>query len=238
VSRKHSRRAAEAARLRRHRIVLWGGVAAVVVIAVVVALVVSSGDDETASTTKFETANVTTTDAALPRYDSTAYANNKKDPAIGMTLPTLHGHSIFDGAPTTIGPDGKPQAVVFVAHWCPHCQAEVPRIVALAKDGVFKGLEVTAVATGTNSASPNYPPSAWMKRVGWPFPVMADSTSQAAANAYGLNAYPFFVLVDANGKVAGRGTGEVSTDDIKANVKALLAGTPLPLLSPGSSSSL
>ena len=117
-------------------------------------------------------------------------------------------------------------------------EAEVPRIVALAKDGVFKGLEVTAVATGTNSASPNYPPSAWMKRVGWPFPVMADSTSQAAANAYGLNAYPFFVLVDANGKVAGRGTGEVSTDDIKANVKALLAGTPLPLLSPGSSSSL
>ncbi len=75
-----------------------------------------------------------------------------------------------------------------------------------------------------------------MKRVGWPFPVMADSASGVAANAYGLNAYPFFVLVYANGKVAGRGTGEVTTDQVKANVKALLAGTPLPLLSPGSSS--
>ena len=235
----HRNRASEvaAARLRRHRFLLWGGVAAVVVIAVVVSLVVSSGGDN-ASTTKFETANVTANDTALPRYDSASYANNQKDPAIGMTLPTLHGHSIFDGKPITIGPDGKPQAVVFVAHWCPHCQAEVPRLVALAKDGVFKGLEVTAVATGTNSAYPNYPPSAWLKRVGWPFPVMADSASQAAANAYGLPAYPYFMLVDANGKVAGRGTGEVSDADIKANVKALLAGTPLPLLSPGSSSSL
>ena len=233
----HRRRASEvaAARLRRHRFMLWGGVAAVVVVAVVIAVIVSSGGDNVASSTKFETANVTADGLALPRYDSTAYAGNSKDPAIGITLPTLHGKSVFDGSPVTIKATGTPQLILFVAHWCPHCQAEVPRLVSLAKDGAFKGVDVTAVATGTSSDYPNDPPSAWLKRVGWPFPVMADSGTQAAANAYGLSAYPFFLLVDANGKVAARGTGELAPADVVASVKALKAGTPIPLLSPGAS---
>jgi thiol-disulfide isomerase/thioredoxin len=137
----------------------------------------------------------------------------------------------------TIAPDGKPKAVVFVAHWCPHCQAEVPRLVALAKQGVFDGLEVSAVATGTNSTYPNYPPSAWLKDKSWPFPVMADSKTGTAAQAFGLDAYPYFVLVNPDGTVAGRATGEVSDADVTANVKALVAGKPLPLLSSGASSS-
>ena len=33
----------------------------------------------------------------------------------------------FDGAPLTIAPTGKPMLVVFLAHWCPHCNAEIPR---------------------------------------------------------------------------------------------------------------
>ena len=68
---------------------------------------------------------------------------------------------------------------------------------------MFDGIDVTAVATGTNADAANYPPSAWLKREDWPFPVMADSADGTAANAYGLSAYPYFVLVDADGKVAG-----------------------------------
>jgi cytochrome c biogenesis protein CcmG, thiol:disulfide interchange protein DsbE len=145
--------------------------------------------------------------------------------------------SVFDGSGVTIAPNGKPQAIVFVAHWCPHCQAEVPRLVALAKQGVFDGVDVTAVATGTNPGYPNYPPSAWLQREKWPFAAMADSPQFAAATAFGLNAYPYFVLVGADGKVAGRATGEVTDADVKANVKALKDGKPLPLLSSGASSS-
>ena len=230
--------AAGAAGQRRNRWLIWGGVAAVVVIAVIVAVVASGGSDDTASakTTKFETHAVTVTGTPLPQYDSAKYSGNDSDPAIGKTIPTVSGVSVFDGTPVTIKPNGKPQMVVFVAHWCPHCQREVPELVTLAKDGTFDGVDVTAVATGTSADAVNYPPSAWLKSEGWPFPVTADSPEGTAAAAFGINAYPYFVLVDADGTVAGRATGEVSDAQIKANVDALKAGKPLPLLSSGASS--
>ena len=226
------RAAAQAAQNRRRtRFLVYGGLAVVVVIAAVVAVALSSsGSDAQAS--QYEQAPVKVTGTPLPPFKGPV-----GDPAIGDTIPTLQGVSVFNGDPVKIAPNGKPQAIVFVAHWCPHCQAEVPRLVALAKRGAFDGVDVTAVATGTNTGYPNYPPSAWLKRDHWPFPVMADSKDYAAANAYGLTAYPYFVLVDQDGKVAGRASGEVTDADVVANLKALKAGEPLPLLKSGASSS-
>jgi hypothetical protein len=66
---------------------------------------------------------------------------------------------------------------------------------------------------------------------------MADSATGTAAGAYGLDAYPYFVFVDAHGQVVGRGTGELTDASIKADVAALKAGDPLPLQSSGASSS-
>jgi thiol-disulfide isomerase/thioredoxin len=231
------RRAEEAAaHQRRNRMLLWGGLAVIVVVAIVVAVVAGGGGGDSASATKFETAAVKITGTPLPTYDSAT----SPDPAVGKTVPTLQGKSVFDGSPVTIGPDsggGQPQLILFVAHWCPHCQAEVPRIVDWAKQGVFDGVKVSAVATGTNPTYPNYPPSAWLKDKGWPFPVMADSKAGSGAEAYGLSAYPYFVFVHPDGTVAGRGTGELPEDQVKADVDALKAGKDLPVASSGKSSS-
>jgi cytochrome c biogenesis protein CcmG/thiol:disulfide interchange protein DsbE len=233
------KRAADAAadRRRRNRLALWGGLAAVVVVAIIVAVASSGGGGGNggAKASSFETHAVTVDGTPLPKYDS-SFAGTGKDPALGKTIPTLTGVSVLDGKPVTVRPTGKPQMVVFVAHWCPHCQAEVPRLVQLAKGGTFDGVDVTAVATGTNADAPNYPPSTWLKGEQWPFAAMADSADGTAATAYGISAYPYFVLVNADGTVAARATGEVPPDQIKANVDALKAGQPLPLLSSGASS--
>ena len=224
-----------AAKQRRNRMLLWGGLAVIVVIAIVVAIVASGGGD-TANATRFETAPVKVSGTPLPEYNAEA----APDPAIGETIPTLQGKSVGDGGPVTIGPDGgngEPQMIVFVAHWCPHCQREVPLLVGLAKQGVFDGVKVSAVATSTNEQADNYPPSAWLKKVEWPFPVLADSPSGTAGKAYGLSAFPYFVLVNPDGTVAGRGTGELPEDQITANIKALKAGKDLPLTSSSKSSS-
>jgi thiol-disulfide isomerase/thioredoxin len=147
-----------------------------------------------------------------------------KDPAIGTPAPTLTGKG-FDGKTVTIGGPGAPRAVLFVAHWCPHCQAEVPRIVKLAKQDKLAGVEFDTVTTGTSSEYPNYPPSKWLKREKWPFKnVLNDDAKQRAMRAYGGTSYPYFVLLDAAGNVAARASGELAPQAITDAVTRLAAG--------------
>lgn len=154
---------------------------------------------------------------ALPQ----ATDNPSTDPAIGLQIPTVGG-SAFDGSPVTIGPDPKPQLLIFAAHWCPHCQREIPVITQwIASGGLPKDIQLTLVATGTNPDFPNYPPSKWLQKEKWPEPVLVDNENSDAATAFGLNAYPYFVFVNANGTVAARTSGELTVDVINTALSAL-----------------
>jgi thiol-disulfide isomerase/thioredoxin len=184
------------------------------VIAVVAVVVTRSSGDATAGP---QTYPVTVTGAALPVMpDSTS----TPDPAIGLQAPTLTGQSLFDGSPMTIPPGGgHPTLVVFVAHWCPHCQHEVPLLVQWMNSAQKPAdLNVVAVSTANDLSDVNSPASAWLKRETWPTPVMADSSVNTAANAYGLPGYPYLVLLDGNGKVTARTSGEMTLDQVTAFV--------------------
>jgi len=220
--------------------IVLGGIAAAVVVAVIIAVVASGGSDSSSSSgkgggghsgTPVEVAPVKVTGTPLPDFPASG-----ADKAIGLTVPTLTGRSLFDGTSMTIAPTGKPMAIVYLAHWCPHCQAEVPRIVALAKAGKLDGIDVFGVAAAGHKELTNYPPSSWLEGEGWPFPTMVDSAQSTAAAAYGLTGYPYFLLVDAQGKVVARAEGELDDSDIIAAVKALAAGKSADL-SGGASSS-
>jgi len=164
---------------------------------------------------------VVVTGAALEASDS---IGSSDDPAIGKTAPVLTGRG-FDGKKGTIGGPGEPRAVVFVAHWCPHCRREVPRIVKLAKQGKLDGIEVETVTTGTSSDAPNYPPSKWLAREKWPFTnVLNDDADQRAMRGYGGTSYPYFVFLDAQGNVVGRASGELEPKTIAAVAAKLAAG--------------
>ena len=120
------------------------------------------------------------------------------DPAIGKPAPTLTGEG-FDGKPVTFE-SGAPRIVIFLSHSCPHCQAEVPRIVKLEKQEKFDGVEVQTVTTNTSEDAPNYPPSKWLKRERWPFkPVLADDKRARALTAFGGTSFPYLVFVSADG---------------------------------------
>lgn len=150
-------------------------------------------------------------DALVPLPD------NGLDPAIGATAPTIDGHD-FTGKAVIIKPgDGKPKLILFVAHWCPHCQREVPRIVKWTNDGsIPKSVDVVAVSTGVKSDQNNFPPSAWLAKENWPGAIVADDTKSQAGLAYGLTGFPFFALVDGTGKVVARDSGEKELEEIQA----------------------
>jgi thiol-disulfide isomerase/thioredoxin len=136
------------------------------------------------------------------------------DQAVGRTAPELRGAS-FDGTPVTVRRDGTPRALVFLAHWCPHCQEEVPVLARwLGNDRLPPGAELVAVSTAVRPEMPGYPPSAWLRQAGWPAPVLADDPQGSAASAFGLSGFPFFVLLDGRGTVVARASGEQSPRDL------------------------
>jgi thiol-disulfide isomerase/thioredoxin len=148
------------------------------------------------------------------------------DDEIGQTAPTLAGLSLT-GKEVSFTNDGKPRIVLFLSHSCPHCQAEVPEIVKLAKQGKLDGVEVDTVTTNTSKSLPNWPPSKWLKREHWPFrPVLADDSRLRAFFGYGGQAFPYFVFVGADGKVVARATGELPASTLVRAAERLVSGEP------------
>jgi thiol-disulfide isomerase/thioredoxin len=124
----------------------------------------------------------------------------------------------------TIGPDDGALAIVVVAHWCPHCQAEIPVLSDwMAANELPDGVRVVTVSTGIDPARPNYPPSAWLEREGWTQPTLNDDASNSALTALGMASFPAFVFVNEDGTVAQRATGEIPIDQWEA---ALATITP------------
>ncbi|MFM8836799.1 MAG: TlpA family protein disulfide reductase, partial [Actinomycetota bacterium] len=183
---------------------LIGGIAALIAVAAIVAVASQSGSDDVVSGIE-EFGDVLVEGKSLP-----AFTTGQADQAVGMTAPILTGKG-FTGNTIVTSP-GTPTLLVFLAHWCPHCQREVPLLVQWKRDGqVPDGLDVIAITTSSDPASPNFPPSEWLAREEFPalWPVMTDSGEKTAANAMGVSGFPFFVLVDAQGKVALRLSGEI-----------------------------
>jgi thiol-disulfide isomerase/thioredoxin len=150
------------------------------------------------------------------------FQNPNGDPAVGRPAPAVAGAD-FKGTPVSIKADGRPKVVIFLAHWCPHCQAEVPLIQAwVGSGGMPSGVDIVSVATGIDPAAPNYPPDAWLAREGWTVPVIVDPTNSVAA-AYGLTAYPFWVFIGPDGNVRARSSGELPIADLEAAIRGLTA---------------
>ena len=206
----------------RRGVLIGVAIALLVVVALVIAIVASGGDDGDGgggAAAQGEQQPVVIDGTPLPELAA------GDDPAIGTTPPTLQGSS-FDGSPVEVVPGGTDKMVVFLAHWCSHCNAEVPVLLEWQEAGrVPEGLEVIGVATASDESAPNYPPSAWLEDFGWPWPTLADSADNEAAQAYGVSGFPFIVVIGEDGTVKGRFSGEMGLDDLDQAVREAL-GTP------------
>lgn len=205
---------------------MWALLAGLVVVALLgVVAIVSTGDDEGGAGSETTEIGVVNVDGdALPSQpEGAGLADPKSDEAVGKVAPKLSGRT-FGGSKASID-FAKPTLVMFVAHWCAHCRAEVPKVVQWAKAGAVPDtVRVVAVSTGVDANKPNYPPSAWLAKEKWPFEALKDSEFKDASKAYGLGSFPYFVAVGADGKVVQRASGELTeaqfTELISATAQA------------------
>ena len=211
----------------------WVGLGVLVVVIAVVAVAVGrssdSGSDAGGSASPsggtvvpngdLKYGTVTVSGTPLPKAGGAG-----ADPAVGDTLPTITGET-FDGSPITIGPDGKPQVVMVVAHWCPHCGREVPKLQKwLDENGMPTDVELVTLATANDNTAPKFPAGDWLRKEKWSVPTLLDDEQSTGGQALGVSGYPYFIVVDAEGKVVFRTSGELTTEQFELLLEAARTG--------------
>jgi cytochrome c biogenesis protein CcmG, thiol:disulfide interchange protein DsbE len=215
---------------------LWVGLAALVVVVGIVAVVVGRSSSSSSSGGSSSPSGGTVVPSGDLQYgsldvigtalaDAPASGSGVADPALGQTIPTIKGET-FDSSQMTIAPDGKPQIIMVVAHWCPHCQAEVPRLQDwLDQNGMPTDVELVTVATANDSTRVNFPAGPWLLKEGWSVPTLLDDKASTAGKALGVTGYPSFIVVDKDGKVVFRTSGEITMTQWESLLQAARTGT-------------
>jgi thiol-disulfide isomerase/thioredoxin len=213
---------------------IWIALAAVLAVVGVLAFVFTRSDGSTGGGSatpsgtvvpsgKVTIGSVSVSGTALPSKSAAG-----ADPAVGQTIPTIEGET-FDGTKVTIGSSGEPTIIMVIAHWCPHCQREVPFLQSwLTANGAPEGVRLVAIATANDAAKPNFPAGDWLVREKWSVPTMIDDKAGAGAAALGVTGFPYFVVVDAQGKVIERTSGELSAAQWESLINAAKTGTGQP----------
>lgn len=222
----------------RTAIIVTGAIVLVVALAGL-AVLLAGGDDESSGgvLAPDETAEVTgggdveenrpvtlTDGAPLPALAR----DGSPDAGIGMATPVIEGATFGGEAMSVGGATDGPTLYVYLAHWCPHCNDEIPELIELRnRDGIPEGMNVVAVSTGVDPSGPNYPPSQWLVDRNWPtdWPVMADSADSEAFAFNGGGGFPYLMVVDDDGTLLDRASGAKSAEDLAVFIQQALATT-------------
>lgn len=206
---------------RRELPVFWISIAVILALGIGALVVTAPNDAERARDAAASRvpayAQVTVDGEPLPTWSGSG-----SDVAEGMRVPKLRG-TRFDGMRATLDPlDETARVYVVLAHWCQHCQDEVPRITTWARENELPAdVEVVAVSTAVDEGRPNYPPAAWLAKERWPFDVLIDDEVGTAAEALGVEGFPFLVFVERDGTVSRRFSGEMPIRDFDAELRKL-----------------
>lgn len=148
-----------------------------------------------------------------------------KKPAAGSEAKARVGESAPSWSePTTQGSSvslaslrGKVVYLNFFATWCPPCNEEAPAIDALARNYSARGVQVVGVDVLENARKAAEFRSA--HRLSYPV-IVDDGTLR---DQYAINGLPVHAFIDRNGVLRSLVVGEISTQDMHANVIRLLA---------------
>lgn len=174
-----------------------------VIFGLIVTLAVTgcSGGGSTTSQDSFISGNgVVTYLKSIDRIDAPALT--------GMTLSgTNYSHGL-----------GRVTVVNVWASWCSPCRAEIPALIALSK----KYSEVTFIGILTRDNPPTA--EAFARRFAIPYPTLIDDSILIGfKGSLSANAIPSTVVIDRNGKVAGRISGQITVASLSTLIEKVSA---------------
>lgn len=169
-------------------------------------------EDSSATADPSDSSGATETAAVEVEGDALSFFA-QPDEAEGQKAPSFSTKNLDGDAVEYSADDGVARLYVFFAHWCPHCQAEIPQMTTwLNENPLPDNVEVVAISTSVDSSRDNYPPSAWFEAEAWPEAAVADDDQSVLATSFGLSAFPFSVAVDSSGTVLSRNAGGLTED--------------------------
>ncbi len=132
-------------------------------------------------------------------------------PAPAWSEPTSQGTSL-----ALASLRGKVVYLNFFASWCPPCNEEAPAIDALQREYGSKGLQIVGVDVLENARKA----ALFRAQHRLSYPAVVDDG--ALRDQYAVNGLPVHVFIDRNGVVRNVVVGEISPEDMRANVQRLL----------------
>lgn len=139
--------------------------------------------------------------------------------------PVLTGTDLNGDPVDTATWKGQPGVINVWASWCAPCRAEAPELVAVAQ----KHPDVNFLGLDTRDS--DAPARAFVEKFGITYPNLPDPNGQLVlqfSDSLPPQAIPSTLLIDSEGRVAGRFLGAVQAGDLDAALQDLTAEASAP----------
>jgi thiol-disulfide isomerase/thioredoxin len=167
---------------------------AAVIVALLVAVVVTSGGDG---------------DGGEPAPPGSVTIDREPGPALqpGETIPSWSAPAL-DGSGTMRWEDqlGAPIVLTIWAPWCPHCQAELPRLVEALR--THPDIRLVTISTAVEQSTA-FTSQGYLDSEGLDFPVAVDDAELTLHDGLGVGGFPSTYFVTADGTVVNHVEGEI-----------------------------
>jgi thiol-disulfide isomerase/thioredoxin len=138
-------------------------------------------------------------------------------PAERKAAPTLSGETL-DGVPY-VQPKAKVVILNVWASWCAPCRAEAPALASLSQ--MYPQVSFVGLLTRDNFSTAR----AFVKRFKIPYPTLVDESILIKfRDSLVANAIPSTLVIDRNGKVAARISGQITVASLTDLINKVEAG--------------